>query len=164
MSFTEASGRRIDRLLGEYGESHQNHTNKAIHWICVPAIFWTVTALLWSIPAPAGMVEISPWLNWCTIALALSVIYYLSLSITLAIGMAIFSIVMIWINDSYMQVGIELPLWQAALAVFVVAWIGQFIGHAVEGKKPSFFKDLQFLLVGPAWLMHFLYKKVGIPY
>ena len=57
-----------------------------------------------------------------------------------------------------------MPLWLFSLFVFVVAWIGQFVGHKIEGKKPSFFEDLQFLLIGPAWLMHFLYKKAGISY
>lgn len=134
MSFSEATGRRIDRLLGEYGESHQNHQNKAIHWMCVPVIFWTVTALLWAIPTPVGMAEISPWLNWCTLALGLSVLYYLSLSFTLAIGMAVFSAVMAWINMTYQQLGLGIPLWQTALLIFVVAWIGQFVGHHIEGK------------------------------
>jgi len=56
------------------------------------------------------------------------------------------------------------PLWVVCIAVFVLAWIGQFYGHKVEGKKPSFLKDIQFLLIGPAWLMHFIYKRLGIPY
>jgi uncharacterized membrane protein YGL010W len=56
------------------------------------------------------------------------------------------------------------PLWMVSIIIFAVAWIGQFYGHKVEGKKPSFFKDLQFLLIGPAWLMHFIYKRLGIPY
>jgi uncharacterized membrane protein YGL010W len=51
-----------------------------------------------------------------------------------------------------------------SLAVFVVAWIVQFYGHKIEGKKPSFLKDVQFLMIGPAWLMHFIYKKIGIGY
>jgi uncharacterized membrane protein YGL010W len=55
-------------------------------------------------------------------------------------------------------------LWQVCLALFIVAWIFQFIGHKIEGKKPSFFKDLQFLLIGPAWLLSFIYQKVGIRY
>ncbi len=45
-----------------------------------------------------------------------------------------------------------LPLLTTSLAIFVIAWIGQFYGHKVEGKKPSFLKDLQFLLIGPAWV------------
>ncbi len=59
---------------------------------------------------------------------------------------------------------INAPLWVISLAIFFVAWVGQFYGHKVEGKKPSFFKDIQFLLIGPAWLMHFIYKRLGIPY
>ena len=56
------------------------------------------------------------------------------------------------------------PVWRSALVVFVVAWIGQFIGHKIEGKKPSFLQDLQFLLIGPAWLLGFIYRKLGIRY
>ena len=55
-------------------------------------------------------------------------------------------------------------LFTISLVLFVVAWIGQFIGHKLEGAKPSFFKDLQFLLIGPAWLLSFIYKKMGIAY
>ena len=56
------------------------------------------------------------------------------------------------------------PLWRISLYIFVIAWIGQFIGHKIEGKKPSFFQDLQFLLIGPAWLLSFFYNKIGIKY
>jgi uncharacterized membrane protein YGL010W len=59
---------------------------------------------------------------------------------------------------------IHFPLWGLALILFVIAWIFQFVGHNIEGKKPSFLKDLQFLLIGPAWLMHFIYKKIGVKY
>ncbi|MDD7911247.1 MULTISPECIES: DUF962 domain-containing protein [Pseudovibrio] len=160
MGVSDTSRRRIDRLLAEYGDSHQNGHNKLIHWICVPVIVWTVTALLWSLPVPAVFQGV-PYLNWCTIVLGLAVLYYLTLSVTLAVGMAAIAALCLWINASY---SFSLPLWQTALIVFVVAWVGQFIGHKIEGKKPSFFKDVQFLLIGPAWLLHFLYRKVGIPY
>ena len=59
---------------------------------------------------------------------------------------------------------LEMPVWEISLFVFVIAWVGQFIGHVVEGKKPSFFKDIQFLMIGPIWLMSFIYKKLGISY
>lgn len=54
--------------------------------------------------------------------------------------------------------------WIIYLAVFVITWIFQFIGHKIEGKKPSFLKDLQFLLIGPIWLLGFILKKTGIRY
>ncbi|MTH97031.1 DUF962 domain-containing protein [Roseibium sp. RKSG952] len=160
MSTKTTSERRIDGLLDEYGESHQNATNKLIHWVCVPVIVWTVTALLWSLPVPSAFASL-PYLNWSTIVIALAALYYLTLSVPLAFGMVVIGVICSAINAAY---ALPLPLWQTALIVFVVAWIGQFIGHKIEGKKPSFFKDIQFLLIGPAWLLHFLYRKAGISY
>lgn len=162
MSDAAQSSRAIDRLLAEYGESHQNPTNKAIHWIAVPTIFWTVVALLWSLPMPAFLGG-TPLVNWATVALVLTVIYYLSLSVPLAIGMLLFSLFCI-IDILVYQAVVPIPLWQTAIGLFVIAWIFQFYGHKVEGKKPSFFKDIQFLMVGPAWLMAFVYRRFGIAY
>lgn len=157
--------RRIDALLAEYGESHQNATNKAIHWICVPLIFFSVIGMIASIPSNMlySFMGESPYANWATVVLVLAIIYYVSLSIPLSIGMVLFSLLCIFLANLIAQLNIA-PLWMVSLIIFVIAWIGQFYGHKVEGKKPSFFKDLQFLLIGPAWLMHFIYKKIGIPY
>lgn len=158
--------RKIDALLNEYGESHQNHTNKLIHWVCVPLIFFSVVGLIWSIPA--GLVQnllgdlLGNWANWATIVLAVVLVYYISLSFPLAIGMLLFTLLCTWIANWIALSGMQ--VWLVSIIVFTLAWIGQFYGHKVEGKKPSFFKDLQFLLIGPAWLMHFIYKKMGIRY
>jgi uncharacterized membrane protein YGL010W len=156
--------RKIDQLLAEYGESHQNPTNKTIHWICVPSIFFSVVGLIASIPNGAlHSIVNSPLANWAVVAMALVLIYYVSLSIPLSIGMAFFAAACLYLARWVSHLGIA-PLWLICVVVFVVAWIGQFYGHNVEGKKPSFFKDLQFLLIGPAWLMHFIYKRLGISY
>lgn len=156
---------KIQALLDEYGESHKNSTNKAIHWICVPAIFWSIVALLYAIPT--GFLQYvfgsSPYANWAVVTLALVIVYYCFLSIPLMFGMLAFGIACIEFTQIVAS-NFDMVLWKLALLVFVVAWIGQFYGHKIEGKKPSFFKDLQFLLVGPAWLMHFIYRKLGIPY
>ena len=153
----------INALLEEYGDSHENPANKFIHWICVPVIVWTVVALLWSIPFPLSLQIVWIPVNWATLALVLVQIYYFRLSFKLGLGLLAYNVLMIWITVWVMAVS-PWPLWQVALAVFVLAWIGQFIGHIFEGKRPSFFKDLQFLLIGPAWLMSFIYRRLGIPY
>jgi len=153
----------INALLEEYGDSHENPANKFIHWICVPVIVWTVVALLWSIPFPLSLQIVWIPVNWATLALVLVQIYYFRLSFKLGLGLLAYNVLMIWITVWVMAVS-PWPLWQVALAVFVLAWIGQFIGHIFEGKRPSFFKDLQFLLIGPAWLMSFLYRRFGIPF
>lgn len=156
------AAKSADQWFEEYGESHQNPINKSIHWICVPTIAACVIALFWELPTPAFLHGI-PILNWATILIALSLVFYLRLSLSLAVGMLVFSAATVAAIVLY-QRNVSLPVWQAALAVFFLAWVGQFIGHSIEGKKPSFFKDLQFLLIGPIWLLGFVYRKLGIPY
>jgi uncharacterized membrane protein YGL010W len=155
--------RQIDNLLDEYGESHRNPVNKLIHWICVPPIVWAVVALAWSIPFPwevgSGIVP----LNWAVIGVVLVQIYYFRLSRRLGSGLMLVNLAFLWLT-AIVDAHSPLPLWQVALAVFVLAWIGQFLGHLAEGRRPSFFKDLQFLLIGPAWLTAFIYRKLGLPF
>lgn len=153
--------RTINDWLSEYGESHQNPTNKLVHWICVPTIFFSIVGLLYGIKLG---VSVAPGLelNVAMLVLALAVLYYLRLSPTLSVGMLLFSALCLFVAYRIESAG--LVLWQVCLTLFVLAWIGQFWGHKVEGKKPSFFQDLQFLMIGPAWLMSFIYRRLGIRY
>ncbi|EON78610.1 hypothetical protein ADIS_0960 [Lunatimonas lonarensis] len=158
--------RKIDLLLETYGESHQNPINKNIHWVCVPLIFFSIVGLIFSIPpGPLQWLEflLGSFSNWATLTLLVVLFYYVSLSPPLALGMLLFSAVCLALAN-LLQILLPLPLWAFCLLIFVLAWIGQFYGHKIEGKKPSFFQDLQFLLIGPAWLMHFLYKRFGFAY
>jgi len=149
--------------LDKYGESHQNGTNKAIHWICVPLIMFSLMGLLFAIPFP---VEKGMFVNWAAVFLGLALLFYLRLSISMFLGFVVIAFLILWgVNEIYLSV--ERSSGQLAiisLAIFVLAWIGQFIGHNIEGKKPSFLDDLKFLLIGPAWLLHFIYRKLGISY
>lgn len=150
--------RRIDELLREYGDSHQHPVNKTVHWICVPLIAWSVIALVALVPAPAQL----GWSGWVGPAAVAVLVYYLTLSPLLAAGMLIYLGICLLLIYAIHWAG--LPIGWIALAVFVLAWIGQFWGHKVEGNRPSFFKDLQFLLIGPAWLIGALYRRAGISY
>tara|TARA_Y100001960_G_C14425109_1_gene704902 strand:- start:164 stop:637 length:474 start_codon:yes stop_codon:yes gene_type:complete len=154
----------IQQWLDEYGESHQNPMNKKIHWVCVPLIMISLLALISLIPFPSFIKFTGNSIidSWGTVFLLYCVIFYLRMSVSIAVGMLIIAFFMIWgINwlDSF-----EISLWMLSLFIFILAWIGQFIGHKIEGKKPSFFEDLQFLLIGPAWLLSFIYKKMNIKY
>lgn len=154
--------RTVEQWLQEYGESHRNVTNKTLHWICVPIIVVSLIGLLWSLPAPRAWREISPLLNWGSLFLLASVLYYLVMSRSLAVGMALF-VALVMLSIVALQ-NLPWPLWSVCLALFVVAWVGQFIGHRYEGRRPSFFKDIQFLMIGPLWLLSFIYRKLRIPY
>lgn len=153
--------RSVNQWLNEYGESHQNPTNKSIHWICVPAIFFSIVALLYCIKLPWQINEIQ--LNVAMIVLLLVTFYYLRISVSLGIGMLLFGIVTL-LTCFLIERYVPLSLWLVAIIIFIAAWIGQFYGHSVEGKKPSFLKDIQFLLIGPMWLLSFIYKKLGIAF
>ncbi|MFZ1676345.1 MAG: Mpo1-like protein [Saprospiraceae bacterium] len=154
---------QLNILLDKYGESHMNTTNKIIHWVCVPAIMFSLFTMLFSIPF---LMERSFYANWGMVILVLALLYYARLSMIMFSGFLVIGVVMIWaINHLYVWSDFnagKLALW--GVIIFVTAWIGQFIGHKIEGKKPSFFQDIQFLLIGPAWLLSFIFKKVGIKY
>jgi uncharacterized membrane protein YGL010W len=154
--------RSVSDWLAEYGASHQNPTNKLLHWICVPPIVLAVMGFLWCLPVPGSFTAVSPWLNWASLTAAAALLYYLVLSPRLAAGVAVAFVALLGLTRALSE--LPWPLWETSVVVFVVAWIGQFIGHAVEGVRPSFFKDLQFLLIGPLWLLAAAYRRVGARY
>ncbi len=156
--------RKIDLLLAEYGESHQHWVNKIIHWLCVPLIFWAILGFISLLPVPRiglGFLGSLSYLD--VVAMVFVTVFYARLSLVMAVGMFFLVLLMEYMVNLVNQTqGIN--AWMVYLSVFVVAWIFQFIGHRIEGKKPSFFKDIQFLLIGPSWLMHFVLRKMGIRY
>jgi uncharacterized membrane protein YGL010W len=138
----------IDEWFTRYGESHHNPVNKALHWVCVPAITWSVIAIAWWLSPYAALVL-------CSLALA----FYAYLSLPIAFGML--AVVALMVAPlPFLKVDVAM----LAAIVFVIAWIGQFVGHRVEGRKPSFFDDVKFLLIGPAWLLGFVYRRMHIRY
>ncbi|WP_269533028.1 DUF962 domain-containing protein [Chitinimonas sp. BJYL2] len=137
----------IQTLFDRYGESHQNAFNKRVHWVCVPLITFSLLGLLWAA---------TPWLALGFAVFAL--VYYIRLSLPIAAGMLL-------VAGAMLVVLSQMPhVLEISVLIFVLAWVGQFVGHKVEGKKPSFFDDIKFLLVGPAWLLGFIYRRLGIAY
>jgi uncharacterized membrane protein YGL010W len=153
--------RPIERWLFSYSGDHVNPTNQAIHLVCVPLIVWSVTAALWVVPVPESLMRPGFWMG---AAMFFAMAWYWRLSRPLALGILVafvgFGLVNYWLSAVLGPAGL---LW-LAVAVFVAAWIGQFIGHKIEGRKPSFLTDLSYLLVGPLWTLNKLYKKLGWSY
>jgi uncharacterized membrane protein YGL010W len=157
-----AMARRAQEWFDEYSASHRHPTNKLLHWVCVPVIVLSAIGMLWALPVPAAFRGVSPLLNWGTVVAAAAVLYYFAMSVSLGIGMLVAMLVLT--SVVYVLDQLTIPLWASCVALFVVAWIGQFIGHAIEGRRPSFFKDVQFLMIGPLWLLAHLYRRAGIPF
>ena len=157
--------KNIQQWLDAYGESHQNKTNKIIHWICVPLIMFSLLGILSLIKTTIPIFSSYYCINVSHLLILFSLIFYSRLSIPITIGMIIYSALNLYIIYQFeFLYSSQSMLLIIYIAIFVGAWIGQFIGHKIEGQKPSFFEDLQFLLIGPAWLLSFIYKKSGIRY
>ena len=150
--------RTMQDWLDSYSRDHQNPTNQVFHWLCVPPIVWSVIALLWTIPVPASFARPGAW---SVLVMVLAFYWYWKRSHRLALGLLLaFAVLGLFTNLLYYRLGAA-TLCYVAIAVFVVAWIGQFIGHQYEGRRPSFLTDLSYLLIGPAWLMAKLLRKLG---
>jgi uncharacterized membrane protein YGL010W len=152
--------RQIDALLNEYGESHQNRSNIYIHAIAVPCIYFVTLALIWSIPTPEFLDYFS--VTWAHVLLIPTLYYYFKLSGPVGAAMTLLSIVSFF--GIKLLVMFDISVWKFSLGLFVAMWILQFWGHHIEGKKPSFLKDLQFLLIGPAWWWVHWLKRFNINY
>jgi uncharacterized membrane protein YGL010W len=148
MNAMDSRSRNIDRLLDRYGEFHRNPANKAIHWVCVPLIVWSLLGALWTASSIAAYV-----------AIGAAMLFYLWLSLPLALGMLSVIALMVWPLTLLGSGRLIL-----SIVVFVAAWIGQFIGHILEGRKPAFLEDVRSLLIGPVWLLAELYRRLGIAY
>lgn len=142
-----------EQWFSEYAESHQHKINQNIHFICVPSIYFSIVGMLMSIPSgfihETLRIESPVFGNWAALVLALLMIFYVQLSVKTFVLMLAFTLFSLYGNFYLSQIA---PLLETSIFFFVLAWIGQFYGHKLEGKKPSFFKDLQFLLIGPAWV------------
>ena len=145
----EGNTRNIHTLLEQYADSHRNPTNERFHFVCVPLIVFSLLGILWAIHPVAPLAAVG-WAMW----------YYVQLSKPFALGMLAMSALMLGVL-AIMPSMTVLPL---SIAIFVVAWIGQFIGHKIEGKKPSFLDDLRFLLIGPLFVLGFLYRRFNVAY
>lgn len=156
--------RKVDLLFAEYSKNHRNATNKLIHWICVPLIFWTILGFASLIPSPHFCTSYFGCVSIISlIVIALITFFYIRLSLLIAIVMAV--IILIMEHFIYLtNISFSKQSWTVYLSIFVITWIFQLIGHKIEGQKPSFLKDLQFLLIGPIWLLGFILKKTGIRY
>jgi uncharacterized membrane protein YGL010W len=138
--------RRVDILIAHYGESHQNMTNEVIHFVAIPLIMLSLCGLMFAL---------HPWVAYAFIAA--SMVYYARLSWVFFGLMCAWSALIIAILHA---MGAQVMV--LSIAIFVGAWIAQFIGHKIEGKKPSFFEDIQYLWVGPLFVLSKLLGKLGV--
>lgn len=153
--------RPIDRWFASYSGDHQHPLNQALHVVCVPAIVWSIVALLWCMPTPGT------WFRqgiWAALVLFAAWMFYHRASRPLGYGMLAMFVLMAFLTRWLFDTLGMANLMNLAIGVFIVSWIGQFVGHALEGRRPSFLTDLTYLLIGPAWIVAKLYRRMGWTY
>ncbi len=147
--------RTLKQFLDKYAESHQNPVNQWIHIICVPAIFFATLGLMWLVPIgrfiPGISPELAPRINLATVFAIATIPYYLRLSFGSLLTATVWALLSFAVIRYINTHGLSL-LWISA-SVWIIAWAIQFYGHHVEGAKPSFADDVQFLLIGPLFVM-----------
>ena len=116
-------------------------------------IEWSLLGILWSLPRP----EFFGSVTWAHLMIAFALGYYLRFQNWKVIAATLVMLLPFWIYISFHPTHVL----ETSIAVFVIAWIGQFYGHKVEGKKPSFLEDLAFLLIGPLWVTESILRAQG---
>lgn len=129
--------------FADYASFHRTSGNQACHYVGIPLILLAIFAMLGRV----GVFHLAGFaISGAEVLLVLVSVYYLTLDVVLALTMLLVSALMI-------AGGHFLPVsW--AIAVFVLGWVFQYIGHyAYEHKSPAFYKNLLHLLVGPLWIL-----------
>lgn len=157
------SVRPVDRWFNAYSQDHQHPLNQRLHVFCVPAIVWSLMAMLYAVPTPEALAAVFPPFGVFAAVLAvLSVMFWVWMSLPLGLGIAVLTLAGFWVNALILEAMGATALLVIGALVFIVAWIGQFIGHHIEGRRPSFFTDLVYLMIGPPWVLAKGYRGLGL--
>lgn len=153
--------RPIDRYLANFAADHRNPLNQWIHAVAVPAILWSVVALVWCVPV------FGTWTRtgiWAALVMFFAWSFYNRLSRRLGLGLlAAFFVIGCTCRLVEMHLGLPMLL-AAGAAVLVLAWIARLLGQRLEGHRPGLPADLVHLLIGPAWVMARCYRRLGWSY
>jgi uncharacterized membrane protein YGL010W len=156
----EAITRPVDRFFAAYSDDHRHPTNQWLHVLCVPAIVWSLLALVYCIPLSAGL----PTGSLAAVMAIASVAFWLWLSVPIGLGAAAM-MALSWGSVAALHAAFGTTVLAViGASVFVIAWVGQFIGHHIEGRRPSFFTDLVYLMIGPVWVLAKGYRKLSVGY
>ena len=136
----------LTRLLESYEKNHQNPINEAIHIIAIPLIMFSILGMT---------AAFDIFLEYILVGIVF--FYYLKLSKTAALLMLVWLLIYLGLVVLLKPYIIEI-----SVLLFAFGWILQFLGHLIEGKRPSFFEDLRYFLIGPLFVVQKVISKFGI--
>jgi len=151
-----------DGWLQYYEETHRDMTYPVIYWAGVPMVVLGTVGILWMLPIPDEFFEISPLLNWGSAFLMATAVYYFIISVSLAIGMLPFLLGVAGIHVALAQSDFS-PL-RVSIGLLCAGIICLWMGYRNRTGLRPVLSDLQLMMIGPAWLLSVLYRRIGIPY
>ncbi|MBK5415166.1 Mpo1 family 2-hydroxy fatty acid dioxygenase [Pseudomonas sp. TH31] len=132
--------------LSQYAAYHRDPRNIASHFIGIPLIVVAVAVLL-SRPQ-----WVDGWVSPAVLLALFSAWFYLRLELRLGGLMTVLLGLSVWLGHVLAQQGTMLWL-SSGVAMFVIGWAIQFVGHHYEGRKPAFVDDVTGLIVGPLFVV-----------
>jgi len=132
--------RDIGSLFVDYASHHQTKGNKWFHRFGIPMIMLSLLGML-------ARVHIARYVDAAILLIVIAEVVYVILDWRLAALMLV-------VSAAFYFAGSVLPFWMN-VALFVVGWILQFVGHSVyEKRQPAFLTNALHLLVGPLWILN----------
>ncbi|KDM93362.1 DUF962 domain-containing protein [Photobacterium galatheae] len=138
----------LEEQLTTYARYHRSKRNIMTHFVGIPLIVFAALCLLARTELSVGALA----LNGAHLAVVLCVIYYLRLSLSLGVIMAVILFVMTVAATPVAALSVSGWL-GASLSLFFLGWVIQFVGHYFEGRKPAFVDDLAGLIIGPLFVL-----------
>lgn len=152
----------IDSWLDRYGQSLEALQNPVVYWVALPMLILGTVGALWALPVPAQFEEISPLLNWGSAFLMATTIYYFIISLSLAIGLLPFLLAVAAVHT--WLAGSPYPPGGVSVAALAAGTAGLCLGRPAAGRIRAVGRDVQLMMIGPAWALSRLYRRFGIPY
>jgi uncharacterized membrane protein YGL010W len=152
----------VDEWADQFGRLRASAPSALSAWLGIPIVITALIGLLWAIPVPDILTDASPVINAATLFIMASFVYYCILSIPLAIGGLLFlisaAIPSAWLDQT------EQPLWPVAAGVFVIAFAWQLTETRRATGRLLVLRNLQYVMLGPIWLLRGLYRRAGLRY
>ncbi len=151
-----------DNWLERYEINHRDLTWPWIYRAAVPMVIVDTVGILWSLPVPPEFYDISPLLNWGSAFLMVATVYYFIISLSLAMGLLPFvmgvAFIHLWLPGS------EYSAIRVSFGLLLAGILGLWMGHRNKPGFGAIIEDLQTIMIGPAWLLSVMYRRLGIPY
>jgi len=152
----------LDDWADRYGQLHPEGACSAAAWLSITVLVASLLGLLGSLPVPAPLQAQQLVINWATMLLMAAFVYYCMLSLRIAVAGLVYLAAAatpgIWLELR------GLPVWPLALGTFIPAFVWQLEMTRRATGRVRVLRNLQYLMLGPVWLLRAVFRRAGLAY